>query len=134
VKENVVMVVAGLVLAGIAAIVHIFIFYLESIVWTSERARSTFGTSEEDAKTTKALAFNQGFYNVFLAISVIVGTVLFALGATVAGATLVFAGAGSMAAAALVLLISSPDNAGAALKQGVVPALGVIALAIGLAL
>jgi putative membrane protein len=133
-KENVVMVVAGLVLAGIAAIVHIFIFYLESIAWTSERARSTFGTSDEDATTTKALAFNQGFYNLFLAISVIVGIVLTALGATVAGATLVFAGTGSMAAAALVLLISSPDKAGAALKQGVVPALGVIALAIGLAL
>ena len=128
------MVVVGLVLAAVAAMVHIFIFYLESIAWTSERARSTFGTSEEDATTTKALAFNQGFYNLFLAISVIVGIVLTALGATVAGATLVFAGAGSMAAAALVLLISSPDKAGAALKQGVVPALGVIALAIGLAL
>ena len=128
------MVVVGLVLAAVAAMVHIFIFYLESIAWTSERARSTFGTSEEDAETTKGLAFNQGFYNLFLAISVIVGIMLFALGATVAGATLVFAGAGSMAAAALVLLISSPDKAGAALKQGVVPALGVIALAIGLAL
>ncbi len=128
------MVVAGLVLAGIAAILHIFIFYLESIAWTSERARATFGTSEEDAETTKGLAFNQGFYNLFLAISVIIGIVLAALGATVAGATLVFVGAGSMAAAALVLLISSPDKAGAALKQGVVPALGVIALAIGLAL
>ena len=128
------MVVVGLVLAAVAAMVHIFIFYLESIVWTSERARSTFGTSEEDAETTKGLAFNQGFYNLFLAISVIVGIVLTALGTTVAGATLVFAGAGSMAAAALVLLISSPDKAGAALKQGVVPALGVIALAIGLAL
>jgi len=128
------MVVVGLALAAVAAMVHIFIFYLESIAWTSERARSTFGTSEEDAETTKGLAFNQGFYNLFLAISVIVGIVLTALGATVAGATLVFAGAGSMAAAALVLLISSPDKAGAALKQGVVPALGVIALAIGLAL
>jgi putative membrane protein len=39
-----------------------------------------------------------------------------------------------MAAAALVLLISSPDKAAAALKQGVVSALAVIALAIGLAL
>ena len=128
------MVVAGLVLAAVAAIVHIFIFYLESVAWTGARARSTFGTSEEDARTTKALAFNQGFYNLFLAIAVIIGIVLFALGATVAGATLVFAGAGSMAAAALVLLISSPDKASAALKQGVIPALGLIALAIGLAL
>jgi putative membrane protein len=128
------MIVVGLVLAGVAAMLHVFIIYLESIAWTSERARSTFGTSAEEAQTTKELAFNQGFYNLFLAILVIVGIVLFALGARVAGATLVFAGAGSMAAAALVLLISSPDKAAAALKQGVVPALAVIALALGLAL
>jgi len=128
------MVVAGLVLAALAAVVHVFIFYLESIAWAGERARSTFGTSPEEAQTTKLLAFNQGFYNLFLAIAVFVGVVLFALGATVAGATLVFVGAGSMAAAAVVLLISSPDKSASALKQGVVPALGVIALAIGLAL
>jgi putative membrane protein len=128
------MFVTGLVLAGVAAIVHVFIFYLESIAWTSKRARATFGTSEQEAETTKALAFNQGFYNLFLAIAVTVGIVLVAAGARVAGATLVFAGAGSMAAAALVLLISSPDKAAAALKQGVIPALAVIALAIGLAL
>jgi putative membrane protein len=117
-----------------AALLHVFIFYLESIAWTTERARSTFGTSVEEAQTTKELAFNQGFYNLFLAIGVIVGIVLYALGSTVAGATLVLAGAGSMAAAALVLLISSPDKAAAALKQGVIPALAVIALAVGLAL
>jgi putative membrane protein len=128
------MIVVGLVLAGVAALLHVFIFYLESIAWTSERARSTFGTSVEEAQATKELAFNQGFYNLFLAILVIVGIVLFALGATVAGGTLVFAGAGSMTAAALVLLISSPDKAAAALKQGVVPTLAVIALAVGLAL
>lgn len=128
------MIVLGLVLAGVAALLHVFIFYLESIAWTSERARSTFGTSAEEAQTTKQLAFNQGFYNLFLAISVSVGIVLFASGARVAGATLVLAGAGSMAAAALVLLLSSPDKAAAALKQGVVPALAVIALAVGLAL
>ena len=43
-----------------------------------------------------------------------------------------FTGAGSMAAAALVLLLSSPDKRGAALKQGVLPTLGIVALAIGL--
>lgn len=128
------MIVIGLILAGIAALVHVFIFYLESIAWTTERARATFGTSAEEARATKELAFNQGFYNLFLAIVAFVGIVLFALGARVPGATLVFAGAGSMAAAALVLLLSSPDKAAAALKQGVIPALAVIALVVGLAL
>lgn len=128
------MVIAGLVLAGIAALVHIFIFYLESIAWTSARARATFGTTAEEAETTRGLAFNQGFYNLFLAIAVLLGIVLFAAGQDIVGATLVFTGAGSMALAALVLLISSPDKASAALKQGVIPTLGVIALAIGIAL
>ena len=45
---------------------------------------------------------------------------------------MVFTGAGSMVAASLVLLLSSPDKASAALKQGVIPALGMIALLIGL--
>lgn len=128
------MLIASLVLTGLGALVHVFIFYLESIAWTGPRARSTFGTTEAAAWATKSLAFNQGFYNLFLAISVLVGIVLFAAGEIAIGATLLFVGAGSMAAAALVLLLSSPDKAGAAAKQGVIPLLGVIALAIGLTL
>lgn len=78
------------------------------------------------------MAYNQGFYNLFLAILVAVGVIFFATGATAPGAALVFAGAGSMTAASLVLLLSSPEKASAALKQGVIPTLGVVALAIGL--
>ncbi len=98
--------------------------------------RATFGTTEDEALATKSMAFNQGFYNLFLAIAVFAGgIVLFAVGAPVVGATLVFTGAGSMAAAAVVLLLSSPDKrGGAALKQGVIPAVAAILLAIGLVL
>lgn len=128
------MVIAGLVLAALAALVHVVIFVLESWVWTSPRARSVFGTTEQEAEATKELAFNQGFYNLFLALVVAVGIVLFAAGQAAAGAALVLAGAGSMAAAALVLLLSSSDKSSAALKQGVLPFLGVVALIVGLAL
>ena len=123
----------GLILAALAAGLHVFIFWLESVIWTSKRARAVFGTSESEAAATKELAFNQGFYNLFLAILVIVGIVLFAAGMPEAGVTLVFAGVGSMFAAALVLFLSSPDKRGAALKQGTVPIVAIIALAIGLA-
>lgn len=128
------MIIAGIVLAGVAALIHIFIFYLESIAWTSPRARAVFGTTKEEANasTTKALAFNQGFYNLFLAITAILGIVFVTVGQLPVGATLVLAGTGSMAAAALVLLLSSPDKAGAALKQGVVPIFAVAAMAAGL--
>ncbi|MBM9465157.1 DUF1304 domain-containing protein [Aeromicrobium sp. YIM 150415] len=127
------MVIAGLILAGVAALVHVFIFYLESIAWTSDLARRIFGTGTvEQASAQKELAFNQGFYNLFLAITAGVGIVLYTWGETVAGSTLVFVGSGSMTAASLVLLVSSPDKASAAAKQGVAPALAVIALAVGL--
>ena len=128
------MVVAGLIFAAVAALVHVYIFVMESLAWTTPRVRATFGMTGDEALATKSMAFNQGFYNLFLAIAVFAGIVLFAVGAPVVGATLVFTGAGSMAAAAVVLLLSSPDKRGAALKQGVIPAVAAILLAIGLVL
>lgn len=128
------MIVVSLVLAALAAILHVVIFQMESLSWTSERTRATFSMSEQEAENTKAMAFNQGFYNLFLAIVTAVGISFVAFGATAVGAALVFAGAGSMAAAALVLFASSPTSRGAAIKQGTLPLLAVIALAIGLAL
>ncbi|MBG6096597.1 DUF1304 domain-containing protein [Nocardioides luteus] len=125
------MVVVALVLAGLAALVHVYIFVMESLTWTSAKTRAVFGTSAEEAEATKELAYNQGFYNLFLAIVTGVGIVLVAAGSEAAGTALVFAGAGSMAAAATVLLVSSPDKRGAALKQGVVPLLAVVALLVG---
>lgn len=101
---------------------------MESITWTSARTRATFGTSAQEAAATKEMAFNQGFYNLFLAIVAGVSIVLSATGSTAVGAALIFAGAGSMVAATLVLFVSSPDKRSAALKQGVIPAFAVIAL------
>jgi putative membrane protein len=128
------MVIVGLVFAGLAALVHVYIFWLESLVWTGSRARRTFGLSVEDARTTQPLAFNQGFYNLFLAIAAALGIVFFAAGQNAIGATLVFVGAGSMVAAALVLLISNPSQARAAVVQAAFPLVAVVALAAGLIL
>lgn len=127
------MVTAGLILAAFAAALHVYIFVLESLQWTAPRTRATFGTTPEEAETTKLLAFNQGFYNLFLAIVTVVGLIAVATGARAVGSALVFAGAGSMAAAAVVLLLSSPDKARAAFTQGVFPLIAVALLAIGLA-
>ncbi len=134
------MVIAGLVFAALAALLHVYIFVMESVTWTSPRTRATFGTTPEEAETTKLLAFNQGFYNLFLAVVTVIGLVLVIVGDRVTsvpsvfgGAALVFAGVGSMAAAAVVLLISSPDKARAAITQGLFPVLAIVLLAWGLA-
>ena len=66
------MVTAGLIVAALAALLHVYIFVMESLTWTSPRTRAVFGTTEEEAQTTKLLAFNQGFYNLFLAIVTVI--------------------------------------------------------------
>lgn len=127
------MLTAGLVLAGIAAALHVYIFYMESLAWTRPSTRAVFGTSAEEAETTKELAFNQGFYNLFLAVLAGLGIALTASGADDVGPALVLAGTGSMAAAAIVLLLSSPAHASAALKQGVIPLVALVLVVLGLA-
>jgi putative membrane protein len=126
------MLIAGLVFAGLAALLHVYIFTMESLTWTSPRTRATFGTTPEEAETTKLLAFNQGFYNLFLAIVGGIGIAAVAMGHKGVGAALVFAGVGSMAAAAVVLLLSSPDKARSALIQGTFPAIAVVLIVLGL--
>lgn len=126
------MIVAALIFAGLAAVLHIYIWVMESFTWTTPRTRAAFGTTADEAETTKLLAFNQGFYNLFLAIVSAVGIVALAQGHTAVGAALVFAGVGSMAAAAVVLLASSPEKARSALIQGTFPVIAVVLLVIGL--
>ena len=128
------MLIAGLIVAVLAALLHGYIFVMESFTWTSPRTRAVFGTTAEEAETTKLLAFNQGFYNLFLGIVTIVGVVVAFTGATSVGVALVFAGVGSMLAAAVVLLAAAPDKARAAVTQGLLPLVSVALLVLGLAL
>ena len=128
------MITAGLVFAVLAALLHVYIFVMESLMWTSPRTRATFGTTPETAETTKELAFNQGFYNLFLAIVSAIGVIAVLMGAKAVGVALVFAGVVSMLAASLVLLLSSPDKARAAVTQGTLPLIAVVLLAFGLAI
>lgn len=126
------MITAALIFAALAAVLHVYIFVMESLTWTSPRTRATFGTSPEEAETTKLLAFNQGFYNLFLAIVAGVGIAAVAMAHRAVGAALILAGVGSMAAAAVVLLISARDKARAALTQGIFPAVAIVLLVVGL--
>jgi putative membrane protein len=123
----------GLVLVALAAAVHVYVFVLESLTWTTPRTRATFGVrSDAEAEATRLLAFNQGFYNLFLATISGLGIARVVLGDRAVGAALLFAGLGSMAAAAVVLVLSSPDKARAALVQGTFPVIAIVLLIFGL--
>lgn len=68
------MIIAGLIIAALATLLHVY-FWMESLAWTSERVRATFGIGEADTEATKEMAFNQGFYNLLLAILALLGIV-----------------------------------------------------------
>ena len=116
---------AAVVFAVGAALLHVYIWVLESFRWTDPATRKTFGKSAADAEVTKPLAYNQGFYNLFLAIITLAGVVAGGADGDV-GTALVLAGTGSMLAAALVLVTHDRSMLRAALVQGTFPALAVL--------
>lgn len=121
------MTALALILAGLAAALHVFIWTMESLTWKQPKTWKRFGLeSQADAETTAPLAFNQGFYNLFLAIGVTVGIVLVAGDNDTAGWTLIIFGCGSMLAAALVLVSTGKEFAQAAVTQGLFPVLAVV--------
>jgi putative membrane protein len=121
------MLVVACVLAGLAALVHVYIFVLESVRWEDPATRRVFGTTQETAAITRPLAYNQGFYNLFLAV--VTGTGIALLGSErEAAVALVLAGTGSMVAAALVLVTADGSKARAALVQSLFPGLALLAL------
>lgn len=128
------MLTLGLVLVGVAAVVHVYIFVLESLRWTHPATRRAFGVrSAHEAEVTKPLAVNQGFYNLFLAVGAAAGITAVALGHEAVGMALIALAAGSMAAAAAVLLATRPAMWQGAAIQGASPALGTALVAIALA-
>jgi putative membrane protein len=64
------------ILAGLVALIHIYIVILEMFLWDTPRGRKAFGTTEAFAKESKVLAANQGLYNGFLAAGLIWGIYL----------------------------------------------------------
>jgi putative membrane protein len=130
-----VLIVIGSVFAAIAALIHVYIFVLESVNWTKEATRRVFGVrSAEDAELMKPLAYNQGFYNLFLALGVIAGLVMVvAIGVPQAGYAVAIFALLSMLLAAVVLITSNPKLARSALIQGAAPLLGLVFLIVGLA-
>ncbi len=118
-------------LALVAAILHVGFFYLESIAFRRPQTWARFGlASQEQADVVRPMAFNQGFYNLFLALGVFGGLVLvdFASGGAVsAGIGITKFALASMVLAGAVLLATGRRFRRAALLQALPPALALVA-------
>jgi putative membrane protein len=131
-----VLLIIGSVFLAIAALTHVGIFYLESIGWSRPPIWKRFGVrSQEDADVLQPMAFNQGYYNAFLAVGVIFGLIMIAstnlhqAGIALAG----FSGL-SMVLAATVLITSNSKLARAAVFQGAAPLVGIVCLGLSILL
>jgi len=132
--------VIGLGLILLAGLTHVYIFLLESVLWRRRGAR-TFGLPPADVEPVRPWAFNQGFYNLFLAVGAIGGSIVAAIGVMAPGsvaaaplaAVLGIAAfvAAVMVGASLVLIATSRTQLRGALVQGVLPLLGLIGLGVG---
>lgn len=130
---NTALLVIGSIFVFLATVLHVYIFVLESVTWSAPRTWKIFGVaSQADADVIRPMAFNQGFYNLFLGLGAGIGIALLAVNESAALA-LVFLSAGSMVLAALVLLLSSKTNRRPALVQGVLPLIGVAVILASLA-
>jgi len=107
--------------AILAGVVHVLIFCMESLWWTTPTVRVRFRQAPEQANATKLFAFNQGFYNLFLAIGTFAGLALVLMGHAGSGLTLVRWNCLSMLGAAIVLAASAPQLRRGAVIQGAAP-------------
>ncbi|GAA3728837.1 DUF1304 domain-containing protein [Leifsonia bigeumensis] len=121
--------VLTVVFAVIAALIHVLIFVMESILWPTPSTWRRFGLrSQSDADVVEPMAFNQGFYNLFLAIGTGLGLYLLSSGNAMGGKWVLLVTLSSMVLASVVLMISSRRLWRAALIQGVAPLLAVVFL------
>ncbi|WP_342376605.1 DUF1304 domain-containing protein [Myxococcus stipitatus] len=112
--------------AVVAALLHVLFFVMESILFSQPKVWRRFGLkSQADADIVKPMALNQGFYNLFLALGVLVGIALVNTGSAASGVAAVVFGCACMVLAALVLVSTNRRFLPASLVQGLMPLLAL---------
>ena len=114
--------------ALLAAAFHVLFFVLESVTFRQPSVAARFGlTTPEQIAAVRPMAFNQGFYNLFLAIGVVGGLALLASGSGDAGRAIVLFACTCMVGAGLVLLSTNRRFVRSAAIQAVPPLVAIVA-------
>lgn len=122
------MLLIAKIFISLTALLHIFFFKLESIDFMKPETLKKFRLTLEQAQPVKLWAFNQGFYNLFLALGLIYSLYLFQSDKMIAAKAisnvilLIIFGAG------IVLVCSSPQSKFAATVQSLPALIALISL------
>jgi putative membrane protein len=119
-------------IASLAALLavgfHVLFFILESVTFSQPTVAARFGlTTPEQIAAVRPMAFNQGFYNLFLAVGIVGGLALVAAGSVDAGRAIVLFACACMVGAGLVLLSTNRRFVRSAAIQAVPPLVAIVA-------
>lgn len=121
------MAIIGSLLLAAAALVHLAFFAMESVLWSAPSVWRRFGfASQRDADVVRPMAYNQGFYNLFLAGGAVVGLALYWTTLRQVGFGLIFFSGTCMVLASFVLLTTGRRFWRAAVLQGALPLAALI--------
>ncbi len=124
------MLLASRIFAGIAGVLHVWIWVMESLLWMNPAIHGRFGVADlEKAEVLRQVFFNQGFYNLFLALGALYGVFFFARHAA-ARVVMVFACL-CILGAGLTLLFSAPHLLRAAVIQAAPPLIALVLYYLG---
>jgi putative membrane protein len=117
------------VFAVLAGVIHVGLWVLESLlIGRPQVHKGIFGQRTEDLPLFRIWSFNQGFYNLFLAVGPLLGVLLYNSGCTAAGQALVIYGCAFIFLAGIVLVASDRKFWRGALGQSVPTGIALLAL------
>jgi putative membrane protein len=115
------------VFVAISSVLHVLFFVMESVLFQNEKVYTRFQlATAEQAAIVEPFIYNQGWYNLFLAIAAFAGVLLAGKWIKNVGETLAIYACLSMLGAAIVLFFSVPEMQRAAFIQGTFPLLALI--------
>jgi putative membrane protein len=117
---------AAQIFAFLAAVLHVLVFCMESLWFMQPKVYRRFGAATvADAEARRLFAFNQGFYNLFLAIGVFAGLAMlrFNVNAVVAQTLVLFSCACMLSAGVVLFFSAGRVMLRAAVTQGIFPLL-----------
>jgi putative membrane protein len=94
------------IFAVVAVVFHVAAFVMESFLFHREDVQKFMLGKPEPAPGVRLWAFNQGFYNLFLAAGPVAGLIAYHAGNVDVGRALVIYGCAFMAACGIVLWVS----------------------------
>lgn len=123
------MTTVACLLSVLAGLLHVGIFTAETLLWRRPAVWQAFGVRDQQAADAAVFfTFNQGFYNLFLAVGAVAGPVVLAAGGhRSVGWTLLVYSCASMTCAATALRLGGARYARPAAIQGLFPALALLA-------